>query len=232
MKLKILILLVLCASLQAQTMDSVGQMMSEARQLIGVESTTLLPDTTLRGCVLRSLVWTSTDIGGVESQYRFVTVALQAFYAIPDSTTEVLGATVRTEGGQTRSLKAWYPQFFEDLDIGDPDEWTASSDNIPFAYHYWDDTLQLLPHAVRDNDTIILFTYVEHKTLTNESDTDSMAISFSGSGYTQAALYYACAEAAMSIGRGQLSQTFMAGYEKKKAELFRVYNRRFDARRE
>lgn len=206
------------------TVDDRTEAKSAVRQVTGLESTTLLPDSTLEDIVNRSVVWTSTDIGGVEANVRFVTVAGQAFYAIPDTVTEVLFATMRTEAGATRSIKAWYPQFFEDLNMGDPNTMQPSEMDIPYAYQVWDDSVQLMNAPVRDADTVILKVYIEHPIDTS----DTTNFRFSSDAYTQAALDYACAEALRTVQRYEEAALWDARYEKKKADLFRVFTRRFD----
>lgn len=227
MKRLLLILLFVSSAYAGRTIDSVGPMMDQVRQITMLESTTLLPDSTLRGCCLRALKWTSTDIGGVERQYRFLTVAGQAFYAIPDSTTEVVFVTMRTQEGLTKSLKAWYPQFFEDLGVIEGDPFSPTENDIPLAYNYWSDSLQLLPAPVRE-DTVIIKIYVEHKTMVNSAAADTMRIGFMSDAYAQAALYYACFEALVSVKNFNEANVFMGYYDKKKADLRTIFTRKFD----
>ena len=225
--LVLLVLLFISSAYAGRTIDSVGPMMDQVRQLTMLESTTFLPDSTLRGCCLRALKWTSIDIGGVERQYRFLTVSGTAFYAIPDSITEVVFVTLRTQEGVTKSLKAWYPQFFEDLGVIEGDPYSSTENDIPLVYNYWSDSLQLMPAPVRE-DTVILKVYVEHKTMLNSSTADTMRIGFSSDAYTQAALYYAGFEALVATDNLDKAAIFIQFYDKKKADLKAVFTRKFD----
>jgi len=224
----IISLLLLFSVAGANTIDSVGPMMDEVRQLTSLESTTLLPDSTLRACCMRALVWVSTEIGGVEVQHRIMTVEEQAFYALPDSMTQIVFLTMRTQNGVTKSLKAWYPQYLEETGITEGDPFSTSEDDLPYGYNHWADSLQLMPAPVTAGDTIILKIYVEHKTMANDSTADTMRLSFTGDVYSQAALYYACSEALRTVKLYDESKDFMAEYDKRKKSLQDVFTRRFD----
>ena len=79
------------------------------RQNLDLESTADLPDTTFNDFVNRALLWTSTDIGGVQSRVRIVTVAAQPFYQFPDTVVEVL-AQILYSGAVSKSIKSLLSQ--------------------------------------------------------------------------------------------------------------------------
>ena len=193
------------------------------RKMTGVQSTSMCADTTIHTILAESVLWTSIDVGGVEAQFRIVTVADQAWYDVPDTVTEVVAATLLTEDGKTKPLKAVQPPFtdeldwpekFGTLDVGD------QGDDAPLGYHYWSDTLQLIPIPTRV-DTVILKCWVEHHN-------DSSAAYVLQAGFMQAAIDHACAELLASLGRWEESDKFMARYEAKKALLREKYMRKFD----
>jgi hypothetical protein len=216
------VLMVTCAYAGAPV-STLGKMADEVRILTGLESTSLLPDSSLNQFCAEALVWTSTDIGGVEFQFRFVTVAEQAYYAIPDTITEVLYASFRTQEGGTRSIKAWYPQFFEDLQIGDLNNLNPSENDLPYAYHYWSDTVQLLPAPARADDTVTIAGYVEHRLVTDDSMTINMTPAF-----TEAAVYYAASKALFSVKQSDRSNACLTIYAVLKQSLSDRFTRRFD----
>ncbi len=201
--------------------DSIGSMKAEIRYMTHITSTSLLPDSTLHSFCDRALLWTSVDVGGVELQYKFTLTAEQAFYAIPDSITEVLFATY-ISGNVTKSIKAWYPQFFEDqFTLSEIDVTASSEDDIPVAYNYWADTIQLIP-APQKADSVYLKCFVEHSDL---ADTGSILLK---PAYTEAAVLYACHLAFISVAQFEEAALFLTLYEKKKASLRERYTRKFD----
>ncbi len=191
----------------------------EVRQMTSVSSTSLLPDSTLIDITNTALVWTSIDVGGVELQHTITTVDGTRFYAIPDTVTEVLFASVLAGDGSTRSIRAWYPQFFDALELP---SLNAGEDQAPSAYNYWADTIQLMPTPVQI-DEIVLKCYVEHPELDS-----SGTISF-GPGYTEAALFYASYRVSFGLERYDAAAFFLNGYTERKTALKEKQKRKFEA---
>jgi len=236
-------LLLMLSTVQAATViDTLGKFKEQVRQFTGVESTELLPDTTLTDWCYLAIVNTSTEIGGVEAQYRVLTVAEQKFYSLPDTIVAVLATSlISTEGG-TYVIRAGYPQYFDRFSlprIGVADDAINVDDNsVPLEYHYWADTLQLLPAPIRDSDTLVLKCFIEHPSMTiggagdttasgaNNADTNTIAFTYSD--YTTAALFLATAYTLYSIDEFDRGDRYFALYEKKKASLIQQYQRRLD----
>lgn len=214
------------AASAATVVNLLADMNREVRQSISVENTALLPDTTLNDFCARAALWTSTDIGGVELQYSFYDTVDVKFYLLPDSVTEVLFTSVITSYGGTYSIKAWYPQFLEEIELSV----AGGQDDAPpgiHYYNYWADSLQLLPIPARSNDLIIIKCFVEHQAL-DTAGTGNDTLRFTQSGYTEAAIDYACMLACRSLSRWDEAALWEASYEKKKASLKATYARKFE----
>ena len=204
-----------------------GEMKAQVRTETGFHSTTYLPDTTLVDFCQRALVYTSTDIGGIEMQWKFNTAARTAFYAIPDTIVEILHATLISEQ-RTYTLKAWHPELFSDMwDRLDGEEFPPfgeESDETPVAYNYWADSIQLIP-IPQKVDSIYLKCYVEypsHDTAAGDS------LHLIGS-YSEAAIAYAIH---LTYKRARLfdeATLYLNRYKELKAELRSRYRRKLNA---
>lgn len=204
-----------------------GEMKVQVRTETGFHSTTYLPDTTLVDFCQRALVYTSTDIGGIEMQWKFNTVARTAFYAIPDTIVEILHASLISEQ-ITFTLKAWYPEFFSDLnEYLDGTEFTPfgeDKDEVPAAYNYWADSIQLIP-IPQKVDSVYLKCYVEypsHDTAAGDS------LHLIGS-YSEAAIAYAIY---LTYKRARLfdeAAAYLNRYKELKIELRTRYRRKLNA---
>jgi len=193
------------------------------RQQEKMESTVSLPDTAFNDFVNRALLWTSTDVGGVQSRVRVLTVVSQAFYQFPDTVVEVL-AQILYSGDVTKSIKATPPQFAEELGVPTDLEATASDvDAIPVAFSYWDDTLTLQPVPVKV-DTIYFMVHVEHEVLAADGD----SIRFSKSAYTEAAVYYCCVMILEAEGMYEEAAYYLKRYEMIRDRLRAIFRPRFD----
>lgn len=221
----ILVLVMLClfasTGFAGTMVDSLGEMKDIVRQLIGVESTSLLPDSTLRDICRGSVLWTSVDIGGVEYQYKFVTVADQGFYALPDTITKVLFASYISHAKGTYAFRSIYPQYFTEEPAILSDD--AGAWDIPLDYNYWADTIQIMPIPKQAGDTIVLKCFIEHRDIT----TDTASINLSPP-YSYAAIIYACGYSCVSLGMFDKANWFLAEYEKMKKSLTETYTRGFD----
>lgn len=204
------------------------------RKELNLGSTNLLPDTTLNEISERAVVWVSADVGGVEAQFRILTVAGTAFYGVPDSIVAILHATMRSDEDGTRTIKAWYPQYLDELGV-DPSlpvamTGTSNDDEVPSAYQWWADTLQLMPAPVDAGDTIIIKCYVEHPILDTLKDTPDATddVVFTYPAYTEAAIDYACYKTLRMLGRLEEATLYFAAYEKQRQVLIQKYTRGFD----
>lgn len=184
-----------------------------------LKSQSNLADSVLRDLCSESLIWTSVDIGGLEVTHRFVTADGVAFYLLPDSLTTINRVTVITEDGETKSMKQWYPEFFDYFNL--PALSTGDKEQTPVAYDYWSDTIQIMPQPVRV-DTVYIKAFAEHP---NTVATDDILLR---PGYAMAALDYACYEALRSVGNYEQASQWLASYEKKKVALQIRYARRMD----
>lgn len=201
-----------------QPFTTIQTMRSAVRNAKQDDATTPVSEADLTLFCHQSLINVSTDIGGIEMKFRVVTVANTRFYAIPDSICRILNASV-INGKYTQELKQIPPQYLEDVEIPVLLEATAT-DNVPQAFHYWDDTLQLMPVPTRV-DTVVLNCYVEHPA-------DS-TIQLEG-GYCDAALYDAVARWYEATGMYSSATYWKGEYAKKKAALIEAYTRRFEQR--
>ncbi len=206
--------------------SNMTQFKAKVRQRTGITSTSLLPDTTLTQLIQSAVLWTSTEVGGVESQHRFVTVAEQAMYAIPDTITSVLYTSVLSEDGGTHSIKAFMPELVED--VGGAVKIDPTNDEVsPSFYNIWADSIQIIPIPQRV-DTVILKCYVEHPlfdTLGSSVGNDTLQFR---APYTEAAISYACYLTLTSLDMDTKAAIWLADYEKKKASLTGVYRRKVD----
>jgi hypothetical protein len=229
---KWLLILLLASSAQAATgiVDTAADFNRIVRQWAGIESTALLPDSTLLDFAGLSILQTSVEAGGVEGQIRVLTVADQKMYELPDSVVAVVATNIITTDGSSRPIKAGYPQYWGDNEgematMGTADEsLEADDESVPSQYHYWADTLQLLPAPIRDDDTIIVKALVEHEAVTAVGDT----LRFTHPNFTTAALYLATSYALFSVGEDERAAMFLGLYDQKKAELIQRYQRRMD----
>ena len=203
------------------TVDEMGE---RVRDLTRISSQAILPDSDLYDFCGQALLWTSVDIGGVETIVRITTVATDPYYALPDTLVDVLFAYVNTKDAETRAIKAWYPQYFDELNL--PAFVGTDKEQIPLAYNYWQDTLQLLPVPLRADDTVVFKCFVEHETAET-----SGAIIYLRPAYTEAALFYACHLSTVSVGMFAESEKFFALYERLKVGLKERYTRRFEVPR-
>lgn len=190
-----------------------------------VLSTSLLPESTLVELCQIAIEWTSIDCGGVEGQIVVRTVAGQKFYRIPDTVVEVLSATQVGQGNQY-GLVAILPQWWEKLydgfrTLGGSD----GEEAYVRGYHYWDDTLQLLPAPSRTDDSIILKAYFNHPDCDTSAAKDTLRFK---SGYDQAAFFYACYLADYNVKMFDDGDRYLAAYEKHRDALKATYARKFD----
>jgi hypothetical protein len=199
---------------------TVPEFSTAVREATNIYSTTALPDSTLLLFDRMAILETSVEVGGVEATYRFVTDSADPFYPLPDTTVAVLFTTILTKEGNTKSLKGWYPQYFEDLRL--PALEASSEDATPVAYLFWGDSIQLLPIPVRV-DTIYMYCAVEHPRV-GASDT----LSFTRPAYTNAAVLLAAEKVFFHLGMFEEASLTLAAYEKKAEKLRAIYTRAFD----
>ena len=227
---KLLLALWLCASTVwgGAIIENRDDFQDYVRQITGLESTALMPDTTLNAIIQEAVLWTSVECGGVEAQYRILTVAGQAWYDVPDSVTEILYATLLSKDRETYSVKAYYPQWFGDTEspssLGDEAS-DETEDDFPFGYNYWADTLQLFPIPNRV-DTLVLKCYIEHP-IFQGTDSTNDTLQFKPP-YTSAAIDLAASEALYAVEMFDKSALWFAKYERKRNALRGIYQRKFD----
>ena len=204
----------------APVITTLGQFNTRVRERVRVQSTVMITDSTVRYASREAILWTSVTVGGVESNYRFVTVANDPYYPLPDTVVRVLYSSIQGAGGSSFPLKAWAPQYY---DIFDLDKLTDASEiQVPLAFIHWDDTLQLLPVPKRA-DTVLLRCFVEHQSISNDTNTIRLR-----SGYTEAALEWACSIVFGEIQLWDEAAKCRERFSQMKADLEAVYSRRFD----
>lgn len=196
------------------------------RNQIQLYSNSVLPDTVVRQLSRSSIISVSTDIGGVERRVKITTVNGTAFYTLPDSIVSIVSATL-ISGTLTQSIKAWYPQFFEDYfnmkQLGGATLTGNDPDATPKAYYYWADTLQLLPIPVK-TDSVYLNCYIRHSPMVTAAD----SLMRLKSGFEEAAIYLACHKVLLALKMYEEAAHYWGYYEKKAAQLANKYKRDMD----
>ena len=219
----VLVLVGSCTFAAQPAITTIADMVIAVRFQTNIKSTVSLPDSQLIQFVSRGLVYTSIDIGGVETHVMLTTDTLQHFYAVPDSITKIVSATLISEG-VTKSIKAWPAQYFEghfDVTSLTGDE----EDQFPQGYNMWGDSVQLTPSPAKV-DSIFLKVLVEHRALIVAAD-DSIKIQF-GDGYKEAALFYICGLIFTRSKMYEDATFYFSLYEKRKTELLEDYAKGFD----
>lgn len=190
--------------------DTLGTFMQSVRLEMNIKASSILPDTALIDICDRAIRLTAIEIGGCEATYKVNTVANKAFYALPDTITEILGARI-ISGVTTYQFKTSPPQFFEDM----------SNDNViqpgqvavPSRYSVWHDTLELYP-IPSQADSIYIDCFVEHPKLTAKSSVVRLKTDFK-----EAARSYAIYLAYKRLGEYEVANLYKADYDAKKTEL-------------
>lgn len=192
------------------------------KQQLRIHSTVMVPDSELTDWANLALVWTSVDIGGVESRVKILTVVGQPFYELPDTLVEILSQTnISLE--VTKSLRAIPPQFSEEMGIGV--ELVTGDGNkhaTPIGFSYWNDTLQVFPIPIKV-DTLYFYCYVEHPALSSDGDAIGLR-----SAFTQAAIWYACESIFSSLTMTDEAIIYEKKYDKAKIALRERYRNKFD----
>ena len=202
-----------------QPFTTIQLMRSAVRSATQISEEANLPEATLTKFCHQALIWTSTDIGGIEVQYRIALSNNQRFKVLPDTICRIISASIVTNE-YTQEMKQVPPQYTEDVNIPTRLE-SNENDNVPQAFSYWADTMQLLPIPNKSGDTIILQCYVEHPA-------DS-TIKLRGA-YCDAALYDAVARVYESLEKYASAAYWHGEYAKKKEALAQIYQRRFEQR--
>lgn len=228
----IFIILLFCSSVYSSSAiptfkDFKEQVRTESR----MHDTSHLPDTTLVRFSKRALLYTSVDIGGVEMQWKFNTAARTAFYAIPDTITQIVHATLISEG-YTFTIKAWHPEFYKELfpdgiEISHLEEASGGFDidAVPLAYNYWADTIQLIP-IPQKVDSVYLKTFVEYPVV---DTTDAATIKFTNDAYTEAAITYCIYLIFKRSHMYESAALYLARYKELRTELKQAYTRKINA---
>lgn len=227
MTILIMVLTAKMVSAAQPAIATVADMMHAVRFQTNISSTTSLPDSQLVQFVSRGLVYTSVDIGGIETRVMLTTDTLQHFYALPDSVTKIVSATLISEG-VTKSIKQYHPQYAEGV-FGTSELEGDGEYQIPTTYNMWGDSVQLIPSPVKV-DSIFLNCLVEHIAITTLADS-TKAIAF-GEGHKEAAIFYTCGLIFTRSKMYEDAAFYFALYEKRKNELLQAYAKGFDALRD
>ena len=197
-----------------------AQFKTAVRRIVGISSTSLIPDTSLSADANAALLWTSVDVGGIQAQFRIVTVADQAFYAIPDTICEILTVSFISEDGGTHSVRSWPPEIYEDVvPTGNPALLSGEAeDDVPIAFNYWSDTLQLMPRPVNADDSVVLKCHVEY---TVDSTLQLKAA------YLEAAKFYCAYLTMMNLRNYEEAGIFLGYYEVLRKKLRARYQNQF-----
>lgn len=220
--LVILLLLVLVAPVWSSTdIDTLADFMQEVRWIVHCSNDDMLPDSVLIGFSQRALLWTSSDIGGIEAIYRVITDTLQQFYAMPDTIVEILFATL-LNGNVVHSMKVFDPAYFEDVfeitSLMQDDELA-----VPQAYNYWADSVQFLPTPIK-RDTVYFKCYIEHPYVDDSADTVRLR-----SAYIEAALEWCCHLVYKRWQEPIPAAMHLAHYEALRQKLIGKYSRRIES---
>lgn len=227
----LLILLFATSSFASSAIPTFKDFKEQVRTESRMHDLSHLPDTTLIRFSKRALLYTSVDIGGVEMQWKFNTVARTAFYAIPDTITQIVHATLISEQS-TFTIRAWHPEFYAQL-FPDGIEVNALQevggdfdvDAVPLAYNYWADTIQLIP-IPQKADSVYLKTFVEYPVV---DTTDGATIKFTNDVYTEAAINYCIYLVFNRSHSYEDAAIYLLRYKGLKVELKEAYTRKINA---
>lgn len=182
----------------------------------------VLPDSVLYDFCARALKKTSVEIGGIETQFKFNTDTSQARYSIPDTVVTVIFAEL-VVGKITKSLKAYYPQYYED-DFKKNALVEDNEDQHPDAYKLWGDSIRLYPTPLLV-DSVYLDCFVEHEVVS--ASTDSVRLEGE---FLSAALEYTAYLALRHLGLYDRADRHMVEYARIGNALKTSYARRMDVR--
>lgn len=225
--MKIILIIFVCLSMvgpvfASTDIDTLGDFLQEVRWELNYKyrSNDALPDSALIGFSKRALLWTSTDIGGYEGTVLIVTDTLQRFYAMPDSVTEIMFATVVNEDA-TYSIKSFVPAYFEDIYIIKVLE-GEGDDQTPKGFNYWSDTIQLLPTPI-DIDSIYFKCYFEHPLVDSKDDSIQLRPAF-----IEAAIAYTCYLAYRRLQDFDKAAFYLGAYDALRVKLIEKYKKPFE----
>ncbi|MFA5382354.1 MAG: hypothetical protein WC356_04250 [Candidatus Micrarchaeia archaeon] len=199
--------------------NTAGQFMARLRLKTNIYDTVLAPDSVLLRLTQEACLTVSTEVGGYQKTFRVNTVAGQAFYALQDSLVEVISAVVLS-GGNTKSIKAFYPQFWEDA--GNTIELGGESGETPGGYIVWNDSVQLLPAPIQV-DSIYFKCFYEHPLI--DSSADSVYLK---AAYTLLAVIYGQHLVYEFAKDYEQSDKLLTKYEEKAKKLVAKYTPKFD----
>lgn len=194
----------------------------DVRYELNINANAMLPDTVLAALSSRAIVWTSSDIGGVQMGFWLATVAEQALYAIPDSVTEIIATTV-IKDNLTRDIRGGYPPLFEATYKDMEGFEAAGPDAVPIAYSLWDDSVQLFPVPVQNDDSIYFKFHIEHPVCTVGATTILLK-----SAYVEAAIDYTCHLVYKRLQMYDIATYYQGEYGKKKQDLRQRYAPKID----
>jgi hypothetical protein len=200
--------------------STAADFMARVRKAVNISNTTGLPDSVLLDLSDRALLWVSTNVGGIETQFAIVTVANQAFYAVPDSLVEITYASI-VSWGQTKSAVSWTPQFYDERFKAGKLEGTGV-DDVPSAFNFWSDTIQLMPVPTKA-DTIYFKGYLEHPAV--DSSVDAVRLK---PAYIEAAVTYATELVWEFLGEYDQAGIYAVKFKEQSAGLTTTYTRKID----
>lgn len=195
----------------------------DVRYELNINANAMLPDTVLAALSGRAIVWTSSDIGGVQMGFWLATVDEQALYAIPDSVTEVIATTAIKEN-ITRDIRGGYPPLFDATYPKLGGGWEAPSPSaVPIAYSVWDDSVQLFPIPRQNDDSIYFKCHIEHPVCTAGATTILLK-----SAYVEAAIDYTCYLVYKRLQMYDIATYYQSEYGRKKQDLRQRYAPKID----
>jgi len=203
---------------------SIGEFKTGIRRIVGIEDVGLLPDTSLTSDVLTSLVHTSIDVGGIQAQYRIITVANQAFYAIPDTICEVLTVSFIASDGGVYAVAPLPPELYEQTK-GPPLLTDESQYSLPLVFNWWSDTIQLMPQPAKADDSVILKCHVEYSiAVITTADSSTLQLK---AGYVEAATFYCAYLTSINLKMFDEANVFLGYYETLRRKLRARYQNQF-----
>jgi hypothetical protein len=188
---------------------------------LNIDANAMLPDTVLAALSQRGILWTSSDIGGIQMGFWLATVEEQVLYAVPDSVTEIVSATTIRDL-KTRDIRGGYPPFYEatyDMTFYE----APSEDAVPLSYSLWDDSVQLFPIPIQDDDSIYFKFHIEHPVCTAGATTILLK-----SAYVEAAIDYTCYLVYKRLQMYDIATYYEGQYGKKKQDLRQRYAPKID----
>jgi len=215
----LLIVIILASSVSAGSIfGDLEDMMYGARNQLKLYSTEALEDSVIFDMCQRALLTTSVEIGGVPGFARILLDTNQIWYGLPDSTVDILAATLFSINGKmTKDLKRFHPEYTEERFKISKLEPSEDADVTPRAYDFFNDTVQIIPAPIKQ-DSVVFKIWLEHDVASASDSTIKLMPAFH-----EPALMKLCELIKRAVGLDAEAATYKALYDGMKAELRAKY---------